>query len=227
MALGRTLSHISVLSFEPAFWDLAESERLSVEDELRVALTGAADAVHLYRTFGTRAGSDALVWSSVNVEAPDAPARFFESFADSLRPFRGHVRLVDVLWGLTGESEYSRRASERAIDPFQPRSRQYFIVYPFAKTQAWYATDPEERREMMAEHIRVGLSHADIEQQLLYCTGLQDHEFVVVYETDDLAAFTALVSELRRTEARAYTLLDAPVHVGVHLWSGDRATEPA
>ena len=113
---------------------------------------------------------------------------------------------------------------ERPIDPFQPRSRKYLVVYPFAKTQAWYATDAEERRAMMAEHIRVGRDHPGIEQQLLYCTGLQDHEFVVVYETDDLAAFTALVSELRRTEARAFTLLDAPVQVGIHLRSGDRAT---
>ena len=227
MALGRTLSHISIFSYEPGFWGLAESERVRVEDELRSALSGAADAVHFYRTSATRAGSDALVWSSVKVVSTDAPARFFENFSDSLRPFRNHVRLVDALWGLTGESEYSRRASERAIDPFQPRSRQYLVVYPFAKTHAWYATDAEERRGMMAEHIRVGLSHADIEQQLLYCTGLQDHEFVVVYETDDLAAFTALVSELRRTEGRAYTLLDSPVHVGIHLSSGDRATERA
>jgi len=68
---------------------------------------------------------------------------------------------------------------------------------------------------MMSEHIRVGRGHDEIAQQLLYCTGLQDHEFVVVYEADDLAEFGSLVAELRRTESRGYTALDTPVHVGV------------
>jgi chlorite dismutase len=73
---------------------------------------------------------------------------------------------------------------------------------------------------MMSRHIQIGKEHEDVSQQLLYSTGLQDHEFVVVYETDDLAGFSSLVMDLRSTEARGYTLLDAPVHVGLH-WAPD------
>ena len=41
--------------------------------------------------------------------------------------------------------------------------------------------------------------YEDISQLLLYSFGLQNQEFVVVYETDDLARFSDLVNELRDT----------------------------
>jgi chlorite dismutase len=97
------------------------------------------------------------------------------------------------------------------------RTLQYLIVYPFVKTHEWYQMPPEERRRMMTSHIRVGKTHQGIDQLLLYSTGLQDQEFVVAYESDDLAAFSLLVSELRMTEARLYTERDTPVHVGMYV----------
>ena len=215
--MARVLSHFSVFAFEAAFWDLEPDERARAEGQFRTGLGRAADSVHFYRTFGTRPDGDLLVWSSVESGHADAPARFFGGFSTLLSPVRKHVRLVDALWGFTGESAYATGSSERAIDSLRPRSRRYVVVYPFAKTHAWYATAADERRRMMSEHIRVGRGHSGVEQQLLYCTGFQDHEFVVVYEMDDLVAFSALVSDLRSTGARSYTSLDAPVHVGIRL----------
>ena len=217
MAAPRSLSHFAIYGLEPGYWELERKARADLAGQLREALSAAADAVHFYRTFGSRAGSDGLVWSSLVADVPDAPARFFESYGEALRPFRRYVRLRQVLWGLTAESPYSRRATERGIDPFGERSLRYLIVYPFAKTHEWYRTATEDRRSMMAEHIQIGREHLGIDQLLLYSTGLQDHEFVVVYETDDLAGFSDLVSKLRSTEARGFTLTDAPVHVGTHV----------
>jgi chlorite dismutase len=45
---------------------------------------------------------------------------------------------------------------------------------------------------------------------------LQDQEFIVVYETDDLAHFSDLVYELRSSEARRYTLRDTPVYTAIY-----------
>ena len=58
--------------------------------------------------------------------------------------------------------------------------------------------------------------YEDITQLLLYSTGLQDQEFVVVYETDDLVRFSSLVTELRSTAARPFTERDTPLHTAVH-----------
>jgi chlorite dismutase len=89
-------------------------------------------------------------------------------------------------------------------------------MYPFTKTDSWYQHSREERRDMMMEHIKIGKQFEDITQLLLYSTGLQDQEFVVVYETQNLLRFSSLVTELRSTAGRPYTLRDTPLHTAVH-----------
>jgi len=215
MAQRRVLSHFAVYGLRSSFWELGEEQRERVSTDLRASLGATAEAVHYYHTFGTSASGDALAWSSVVAEDPGAPAAFFCRYRVALRPFRRYVRVEHALWGLTAPSQYSRGAPERGLDPFAPRTPRYLVVYPFAKTHEWYGTSVEERRRMMSSHIRVGQEYVGVDQLLLYSTGLQDHEFVVVYETDDLAVFSKLVQDLRSTEARRYTLLDTPVHVAV------------
>jgi chlorite dismutase len=90
--------------------------------------------------------------------------------------------------------------------------RQYLVVYPFTKTHGWYQLPVEVRRAMMTEHARVGHAYEDIDQLLLYATGLADWEFVVAYETDDLERFSDLVVAMRGTAARPYTLRDTPIY---------------
>ena len=68
----------------------------------------------------------------------------------------------------------------------------------------------------MTEHIRVGRQYPMIQQLLAYSYGLDDQEFIVAYETNDLPAFQDLVKELRATEGRAATVRDTPQLVGVH-----------
>jgi len=43
---------------------------------------------------------------------------------------------------------------------------------------------------MMNEHIKMGKQFFDIKQLLLYSFGIQDQEFVVSYEMDDLTRFS-------------------------------------
>jgi chlorite dismutase len=55
-----------------------------------------------------------------------------------------------------------------------------------------------------------------VQQLLAYSFGLDDQEFIVAYETDDLQAFHDLVYALRMTEGRKYTLRDTPILTGIH-----------
>jgi chlorite dismutase len=64
--------------------------------------------------------------------------------------------------------------------------------------------------------MRVGREYVDVRQLLLYATGLDDHEFVVACETDDLARHQQLVMALRATEGRKYTVRDTPIFTAVH-----------
>jgi chlorite dismutase len=89
-------------------------------------------------------------------------------------------------------------------------------MYPFVKTVEWYLMSREARQGMMNEHIRIGKQYPEILQLLLYSFGLQDQEFIVVYETDDLEQFSDLVYELRDSEARRFTERDTPLFTGIY-----------
>ena len=74
----------------------------------------------------------------------------------------------------------------------------------------------DARQGQMNEHIKLGKQYPEIKQLLLYSFGLQDQEFVVSYETEDLAKFSELVNMLRQTEARRHTSLDTPIITGIY-----------
>jgi len=124
--------------------------------------------------------------------------------------------MTDTLWGFTKPSVYTKTRSTQEIDPFARERKPYLVVYPFVKTMDWYLMSRDARQGMMNEHIKLGKEYPDITQLLLYSVGLQDQEFVVVYETDDLTLFSDLVYRLRSTEVRRYTERDTPLYTAVY-----------
>lgn len=210
----ETLNHFAVASFTDAYHRLGSAERHA---RLRAWLDGvrrASDALHLYQVSGFEARGDLLLWSACSSAAAERVSSYFGEWNDALAGMRGLVEIRDLLWGFTRPSPYTRTRSTQELDPFAPSRMPWLIVYPFVKTAEWYRLDRETRQQMMAGHIRVGTQYKDITQLLLYSYGLQDQEFVVVYETGDLRRFLALVQELRSTEARLYTQRDWPLHTG-------------
>ena len=62
----------------------------------------------------------------------------------------------------------------------------------------------------MQEHIKVGREYPQVDNHTTYSFGLDDQEFVVAFDTDDVGAFLDLVQRLRTTEASAFTKRDTP-----------------
>jgi len=217
----RTFNHFSLLRFGERYWEQDPKTRRQAVCAALETLKDGVDALHLYQTFGIESGSDLLVWSAVDSGDPDVPARVFGRLARALTPIRGLATLTTALWGFTQASQYTKTRSRQEIDPFTPERSPYLVMYPFTKTADWYQKSREERRDIMIEHIKLGKQYEDITQLLLYSTGLQDQEFVVVYETADLPRFSNLVTELRSTQGRPYTERDTPLHTAVHQadWS--------
>jgi chlorite dismutase len=215
-----TLNHFALARFSSAYWALDAGARAGARDAWFTALRGACDALHLYQVYGFEAPHDLLVWSARRAGDPGAAAAFFGAWAAATAPMRALVEVREILWGFTAPSQYTKTRSSQEVDPFTTTRQSYLIVYPFVKTADWYLEDREARQRMMAGHIKVGKQYDDIAQLLLYSFGLQDQEFVVVYETPDLLRFLRLVQELRGTEARRYTLRDAPLHNGLFQRDG-------
>jgi chlorite dismutase len=212
----RILNHFALVRFTDRYWEAGRGERREAREAWLQAAGAAAQVTHLYQTAGLEAGTDLLVWSALRAEDPDAPALFFRRWAEALAGVRAQVEVRETLWGMTQPSQYTKTRSTQEMDPFAERRRPYLIVYPFVKTAEWYLESRESRQRMMAGHIKIGKQYKEIEQLLLYSFGLQDQEFVVVYETDQLALFLDLVHELRATEARRYTARDWPLHTGLY-----------
>ncbi len=163
-------------------------------------------AVYAYSLVGFRADAALGVWiAASDPEAYRGAARCF---------LRTDLPLHAALWGFVRTSPYTGRSGTTVQVP-GPRKR-YLVVYPFTKTHEWYQLSVEVRRAMMTEHARVGHTFEDIDQLLLYSTGLADWEFVVAYETDDLERFSDLVVAMRSTAARPYTLRDTPIYTARH-----------
>jgi chlorite dismutase len=210
----RTLNHYALISFKDAYWSLSTKEREEFHQQWLNGLCAAAQKVDIFQS--TESGMDLVVWSALAADDKQDAAGFFEKYSRANNPFRQWIDLKGSLWGFTRPSQYSKARSKQEIDPFAETRKPYLVIYPFSKTAAWYLMSREARQGMMNEHIRIGKQYDDISQLLLYSFGLQDQEFVVVYETDDLALFSDLVNELRDTEARRHTFLDTPVHTAIY-----------
>jgi chlorite dismutase len=211
--------HAWLMSLDPAWRRRAADERRSDLDAFCAAAGRAEQRLmqHAYSTIGLRAEGDLLLWRmSTSIEAVE------ESAADLLASGIGQWLSPAIsLIGLTRTSQYVKRPTTQEQSLFSGERSRYLVVYPFAKSVDWYLLPAEERQAVMRGHMKVGHAYPQVRQLLAYSFGLDDQEFIVAYETDDLVAFQDLVRELRETESRRSTIRDTPIITGIHRPLGE------
>jgi chlorite dismutase len=212
----RWLHHFSFFSFTQAHFAQTQAERKQNLAAWLQVIRQISPCVEIYQVYPAHAEADVLVWSALEAGETGTPARFFSQFAQASNPYRGAIQPKSILWGFTQPSQYTKTRSTQEIDPLSTARLPYLILYPFVKTVSWYLMGREARQGMMNEHIRIGKQYPEINQLLLYSFGLQDQEFIVVYETADLGQFSSLVYELRSSEARRYTERDTPLYSAIY-----------
>lgn len=202
------------LGLEPAWRRLAERERC---DDAAAFVAAEAASVE--------AGVRTLTYSSVGLE-PGVDLLLLR-LADSLDALEeagarlarsGLGRWLSVrhsILGRIGASQYVAKPSAQERSVLDGDPARYLIVYPFTKNADWYLLSREARQGIMNEHMRVGRGYPTVRQLLAYSFGLDDGDFLVAYDTDDLAVFGELVRELRGTESRRSTVNDRPILLGV------------
>ncbi|MDR7483857.1 MAG: chlorite dismutase family protein [Armatimonadota bacterium] len=206
--------HVLALKVDPAWRRLPDDARAGDAAAFGQAASRAAERVktYTYSMVGLRADVDLLLWRL----GPSAEA-LEETAAGLLAAGVGRFMTVaHAMLGLVRPSAYVKKPTVQEQAMFVGERCRYLIVYPFVKTTEWYLLDREARQQMMNEHIKVGHQFPMVRQLLAYSFGLDDQEFIVAYETDDLEAFQDLVHALRATQARRYTLRDTPILTGIH-----------
>ena len=211
--------HAWLLRLDPAWRRRAADERRADLDAFCAAAGRAEQRLmqHAYSTIGLRAEGDLLLWRmSSSIEAVE------ESAADLLASGIGQWLSPAIsMIGLTRPSQYVKRPTTQEQSLFSGERSRYLVVYPFTKSVEWYLLPAEDRQAVMRGHMKVGHAYPQVRQLLAYSFGLDDQEFVVAYETDDLVAFQDLVRELRETESRRSTIRDTPIITGIHRPLGE------
>lgn len=167
-----------------------------------------------YSTLGHKKGTTFMIWIRSNI-----PGSLKYILTDINRLQIGkRLILTYSFFGITRNSQYSGRTGKNEQDMMNFSDRlTYFVLYPFTKTHEWYQLPAEKRKELMSEHIKVGLNYPKIRQNLLYSYGVDDYEFLVSYEMDTLEEFQDLIIEMRKTKGRIYTQSDTPIFTCTYL----------
>jgi chlorite dismutase len=211
--------HAWLLGLDPAWRRRPATERDAEIGAFCAASDRSAARLmqHAYSTIGLRAEGDLLLWRMA-----ERIEEIEETAADLLASGIGRWLIPTIsMIGLTRPSQYVKRPSSQEQSLFSGERSRYLVVYPFVKSMEWYLRPSDERQEVMKGHMRVGHRYPQVRQLLAYSFGLDDQEFIVAYETDDLVAFQDLVRELRETESRRSTVRDTPIITGIHRPLGD------
>jgi chlorite dismutase len=211
--------HAWLLRLDPA-WRRRSTEERRADIDAFCAAAGRAEQrlmQHAYSTIGLRAEGDLLLWRMAS-----SIEELEETAADLLGAGIGRWMTPSIsMIGLTRPSQYVKRPTTQEQSLFTGERSRYLVVYPFSKSVEWYLAPAEERQAVMRGHMKIGHAYPQVRQLLAYSFGLDDQEFIVAYETDELVAFQDLVRELRESESRRATIRDTPIITGIHRPLGE------
>jgi chlorite dismutase len=199
------------LGLDPGWRRLPHEQRCEDARTFAAAVEDAPGVTtHCYSMIGLQPGTELMIWRlSPTLDALE------EAAAAALNSGLGRwLRVTESLLGVIQASQYVKRPTAQEQSLFSGERSRYLIVYPFTKSSDWYLLGRETRQGIMNEHMRVGHDYPQVRQLLAYSFGIDDQDFLVAYETDDLAVFGELVRALRSTESRRSTVRDAPILIG-------------
>jgi len=198
---------------KPSFYQLSDAHRDQMLLCLREWLSSLKDVQTVpYATLGFKPSTTFMLWARSH-----EPAAIQTALRNLLHtPAGAHLGLTQSLFGLIRQSQYNKHPPKSDQVILADERLPYLIIYPFTKTPAWHLLEFEERRRLMGTHVQVGIRHPAIRQCLLYAYGVDDHEFIVSYETPTLEAFQDLIIELRSNAVRGYTQNDLPIYTCIY-----------
>jgi chlorite dismutase len=201
------------LGLDPA-WRRLDPERRCEDVRAFAEAVEKAPGVttHCYSMIGLQPGAELMIWRlSPTLDGLE------EAAAAALNSGLGRwLHVTESLLGVIQPSQYVKRPTAQEQSLFSGERSRYLIVYPFTKSSDWYLLGREARQGIMNEHMRIGHQYPQVRQLLAYSFGIDDQDFLVAYEADDLAVFGELVRALRSTESRRSTVSDTPILIGIH-----------
>lgn len=201
---------------DPAWRRLPSEQRTAHKEAFAEVLEAHASRyewLQAYTVTGVRPDSDFFLW-----KVTERYQNLIElGAALNATPLAGWLSTPYSYLATTKASQYFEQQSKaKRLGRITPRGAEYLVVYPFVKIRPWYALPLQERGAAMREHAEVGSRFVTITNHTTYSFGIDDQEFMTVFECDEPADFMHLMQTLRETEASKYTERDTPIFVGTH-----------
>jgi chlorite dismutase len=162
-----------------------------------------------YSTAGFREDADLMMWWVT---------RSAEDVQEAIRAFR-HTELGKLLvlsYSFLGVSRPPETAPDHVpafLRGEQPK--RYLCVYPFVRSPDWYLLPGEERSELLRVHGEMGREYPGVLANTTSAFGLNDWEWILAFESDDLPELVDCIRHLRGSESRRYVQSETPFVTGV------------
>ncbi len=208
-AVGQYVTY-TFFKARPEWRRLPIEERAAMKDAFAEAVEQHAprfETLNTYSTTGIRPDCDFFFWKI---------AQRYEDLGEfgaalNATPLAAWMDVTYNYLATTKASIYTKASRARKIIP---QGSPYLVVYPFVKVRPWYFLPEEDRHRAMQEHMRIGHEFTTIHNHTTYSFGIDDQEFMTVFECDEPADFMHLMATLRESEASKYTERDTPIFVG-------------
>ena len=161
-----------------------------------------------YDLQGLRADADYMIWW----HAPTADD-LQEIYTRFRRTRLG--RASEPVWSamaLHRPAEFNKGHIPAFLADEEPKN--YVSVYPFVRSYEWYLIDPGERRKLLAEHGMMAREYPDVRANTVASFSLNDYEWILAFEADELHRIVDLMRHLRGAEARRHTRVEIPFYTG-------------
>ena len=219
-------------ALKPKARDLNELVRYTMWSGFRVSDRGALEAggpgeaaAEVAELLDQAAGKGIVTRGCYDIQGLRADADFMfwwiASTADDLQEIYARFRRTGLgqasvpVWSamaLHRPAEFNKSHIPAFLAEEEPRG--YLSVYPFVRSYQWYLLDPAERRRLLAEHGMMAREYPDVRANTVACFSLNDYEWILAFEADELHRIVDLMRHLRGAEARLHTRVEIPFYTG-------------
>jgi chlorite dismutase len=185
-----------------------EAVTAEVADLLEQAAGKGVTTRGSYDVQGLRADADYMFWWIA-----DSPDDLQEIYARFRRTRLG--RASQPVWSVMAlhrPAEFNKGHIPAFLADEEPRD--YVSVYPFVRSYEWYLLEPDERRAQLAEHGMMAREYPDVRANTVACFALNDYEWILAFEADELHRILDLMRHLRGARARRHTRAEIPFFTG-------------
>ncbi len=211
----RQVVSFTLFRLQPEWRRLAEVEKAEHRREFARVIANWRESEQMtvltYSLAGLRADADMMLWRiCYSLECLQ------QMQSELLRTGLGaYLETPHSYLSMTRRSQYKIGHGHDAEHMIRCGTHRYASVLPFIKTRGWYQVPFEERRRIVNEYIDVIAEYPRVRMNTLYSFGIDDQEFVLVFESDHPGDIVDLKMRLRETENATYIQQDSPVFTGV------------